>query len=220
VPARADARIGREPRDGRRFGCRSRGRFSFIDCQGDFLVIANFAPWCCLSATVNCAERKENIGWGEMSVRSPQVIVFPRQSAASLSTAHDSVIGSNTTVKRFPTMHVPSVTELSRVGSYQRGCVEFVSAFPRSVASRLRCVKDRSVASASVVERPVVSLAACVASYCVPPGRVVSASQSSPRVALGPALQSLRRAALANKCQRIAGRLARFAADRPRQQLQ
>ena len=155
-----------------------------------------------------------------MSVRSAQKSVFPRQSAASSSTVHDSVIGTNTTVKRFPTMHVPSVTELSRVGSYQRGCVEFASAFPRSVASRLRCVKERSVASVSVRKRSVASLVACVPECCVPRVGVASALQSSPRVALAPALQSLRRAALANKCQRIAGRLALLAAGRQRPTLQ
>ena len=137
-----------------------------------------------------------------MSVRS----VFSRRSVAGLSTVHESVIGMKTTVKRFPTMGVPSVTELSRVGLYQRRCVEFAS--PRSVASVLRSVKQRSVASASVAKRSVESLASCVPAY---------------RVSLCPvasALQSLRRTALAKKCQRIAGRFARPAADRPRQQLQ
>jgi hypothetical protein len=160
-----------------------------------------------------------------MSVRSSQAIVFPRQSVASLSTAHGSVIGLSPAFARFPTMSVPSVTESSRVGSYQRRCVGSVSASPRSVASRLRCVKERSVASASVSKRPIASLRVAslpVASLvaCVPPCRVASASQSSPRVALSPALQSLRRAALAKKCARIVGRLAHLAGDRPRQQLQ
>jgi hypothetical protein len=202
------------------FDCFLRSPFSFIFCQGDFLVIANFAPWCCLSVTVRWPERKENIGWGQVSVDSPNAIVFPHQSVAGLSTAHESVIGIYTSVKRFPTMPVPSVTELSRVSSYQRRCVESAVFSPRSVASRLRCVKERFVASASVAERSVVFPVGCVPPCCVPPGRVASASQSSPRVALAPALQSLRRAALANKCARIAGRLARLAAGRPRQQLQ
>ena len=150
-----------------------------------------------------------------MSVRGSQAIVYPRQLVASLSTVHESVIDLNATVKRFPTMRVPVVIELSGVGSHPRRCVESPVPSPRSVASRLRCVKERSVASASVGKRPVVSLAACVS-----PRGFVSASRSSPRVALSPALQSLRRAALANKCARIAGRLARLAAGRPRQQLQ
>ena len=153
-----------------------------------------------------------------MSVRSSQPSVFSRSSAAGLSTVHESVIDMKTTVKRFPTMGVPSVTELSRVGLYQRRCVEFAS--PRSVASVLRSVKQRSVASASVAKRSVESLASCVPAYRVSLCSVASALQESPRVALAPALQSLRRAALAKKCQRIAGRFARLAADRPRQQLQ
>ena len=150
-----------------------------------------------------------------MSVRSSQAIVFPRQLVASLSTAHDSVIGPSHASARFPTMRVPIVTESSRVGSYQRRCVESAAAFPRSVALRLRCVKERSVASASVSKRAVAYRVACV-----PLRGVASASQSSPRVALAPALQSLRRAALAKKCARIVGRLACLAAGRARQQLQ
>jgi hypothetical protein len=137
----------------------------------------------------------------------------------SLSTVHESVIGSNASVKRFLTMTVPSVTELSRVSPYHLGCVKSAVFSPRSVASRLRCVKERSVASVSVRKRSVASLVACVPECCVPRVGVASALQSSPRVALAPALQSLRRAALANKCQRIVGRLVSLAAGRPRQQL-
>ena len=157
-----------------------------------------------------------------MSVRSSQAVQFPRQSLAALSTIHEPVIGSNATVKRFPTMRVPSVTELSCVGSYQRRCVEALSASPRCVASLLRSVRERSVASASVTGVPVGSPEANVSEYRVPLHPVASASalQSSPRVALAPALQSLRWVARARKCQRIAGRLAQFAVGQPRQQLQ
>ena len=157
-----------------------------------------------------------------MSVSGSRGAVGPGQSVASLSTAHESVIGIKATVKRFPIMRVPSVTELSRVGSYQRRCVDPVPASPRCVASLLRSVRERSVASASVAKRSVESLASAFPAYRVPlcPVASASASHSSPRVALAAALQSLRRAAQAKKCQRIAGRLAQRAAARPRQQLQ
>ena len=157
-----------------------------------------------------------------MSVSGSRGAVGPGQSVASLSTAHESVIGIKATVKRFPTMRVPSVTELSCVGSYQRRCVEALSASPRCVASLLRSVRERSVASASVTGVPVGSPEANVSEYRVPLHPVASASalQSSPRVALAPALQSLRWVARARKCQRIAGRLAQFAVGQPRQQLQ
>jgi hypothetical protein len=158
-----------------------------------------------------------------MSVRGSQAIVFPRQLVASLSTVHDSVIGPSPASPRFPTMGVPGVTESSRVGSYQRPCVVSASESPRSVASKLRCVQERFVASASVSKR-VASASVSKRSVVYPvasvPCRVASASQSSPRVALAPALQSLRRSALANRCARIAGRLALLAAGRPRQTLQ
>ena len=159
-----------------------------------------------------------------MSVRGSQAIVFPRQLVASLSTVHDSVIGPSHASARFLTMSVPGVTESSRVGSFRRPCVESASESPRCVASRLRCVQERFVASASVSKRVAFasvskrSVVYPVAS--VPLCRVASASQSSPRVALAPALQSLRRSALAKKCARIAGRLALLAAGRPRQTLQ
>ena len=155
-----------------------------------------------------------------MSIRSSEAIVLPAQFVASLSTAHASVIGLNLAFPRFPTMRVPGAAELSCVGAYRPRCVESASAFPRSVASRLRCVKERCVASASPVERSVACLLARVPECRVPPSCVASALQASPKVALAPALQSLRRAAQANKCERIAGRFARLAAGRPRQQLQ
>ena len=138
-----------------------------------------------------------------MSVNGPRAIVLPCQSVASLSTVHDSVIGLSPAFPRFHFMGVPSVTESSRVVSYQRRCVESPAIFPRSVAS------------ASVSKRAVAYRVACV-----PLRGVASASRLSPRVALAPALQSLRRAALAKKCARIVGRLACLAAGQPRQQLQ
>ena len=150
-----------------------------------------------------------------MSVRSSQAIVFPRQLVASLSTVHASVIDPSPAFPRFHAVGVPRVTESSRVGSYQRPCIESASESPRCVASKLRCVQEPFVASASVSKRSVVYPVASA-----PPRRVASASQSSPRVALAPALQSLRRSALAKKCARIAGRLALLAAGRPRQTLQ
>ena len=155
-----------------------------------------------------------------MPVLSSRAAPTSSEFAAYLSTVHESVIGIKATVKRFPTMRVPSVTELSCVGSYQRRCVEALSASPRCIASR--SVRERSVASASVTGVPVGSPEANVSEYRVPLHPVASASalQSSPRVALAPALQSLRWVARARKCQRIAGRLAQFAVGQPRQQLQ
>jgi hypothetical protein len=159
-----------------------------------------------------------------MSVRQSQLVVFPSQSLASLSTVHDSVIGLSSAFPRFPTMGVPSVTESSCVGAYQPRLAESPFESPRCVASRLRCVQERFVASASVSKRvasaSVSKRTVVFLEACVPPSVVASASQSSPRVALNPALQSLRRAASAKKCSRIAGRLARLVASRPRQTLQ
>jgi hypothetical protein len=137
-----------------------------------------------------------------------------------LSTVHDSVIGINRSVPRFLTMKVPCVTESSCSGAYLPRQPESPFMSPRSVALQLRSVSERSVASRepSTSKRPVASalLVACIFPY-----RVLSSPASAPpRVALAPALQSLRRAALANKCQRIVGRLANRAAKPIRQQLQ
>lgn len=155
-----------------------------------------------------------------MSVSREEIASVSLQSVPRPSVVHESVIGIKATVKRFPTMEVPGVTELSRVASYQRRSVESVFAFPRSVASLLRGVCERSVASASVAGVRAKSLETCVSEYRVPLRPVASALQTSPKVALAPALQALRRAALAKKCQRIAGRLAQLEEVRPRRQLQ
>ena len=164
---------------------------------------------------------------------------------SKLSTTHDSVIAMKSSVERFPTMSVPSVTEASSPRSYLRRGVAFGGEPHRVVASALRSLSKRSVASASPVERPVASASVGkrlvafasvgkrpVASASVgkrpvafafdrvPQRSVASAFQSSPKVALAPALQSLRQAALAKKCARIARRLARLAAGGGRQLLQ
>ena len=170
----------------------SQGRFS---CNRQFCALV--LPWrdCLLMGT----QREHR--WGRRcrsGVRRQSCFRVGRQRTYPQFT--NSVIGSNATVRRFPTMKVPCVTELSCVGAYRSRCVELAFASPRSVASRLRCVNARSVASASVGKRSVASLVACVSSSCVSPGRVggvASAFQSSPRVALAPVLQSLRHKAAA-----------------------
>jgi hypothetical protein len=161
------------------------------------------------------AERKENIGWVAVSFQSPRKVLITRQSVASLSTAHEGVIALRATVQRFPTAGVSSVTERSSVALYPRRVAEFGSVPVRIVASALQSLRARPVVSASVVERPVAS-----AFRSVPPRSVASALQSSPRVVLAPAVQVWRRAAAAKTCVRIAQRLARLAAGRPRQQVQ
>jgi hypothetical protein len=141
-------------------------------------------------------------------------------------------------VERFPTMSVPSVTEASSPRSYLRRGVAFDGEPHRVVASALRSLSKRSVASASpastveravalasVGKRPVVSALVgkrpvAFAFDRVPQRSVASAFQSSPKVALAPALQSLRQAALAKKCTRIARRLAHRAGGGGRQLLQ
>lgn len=154
---------------------------------------------------------------------------------SKLSTIHDSVIAMKSSVERFPTMSVPSVTEASSLRSYLRRGVAFGGEPHRVVASALRSLSKRSVVSASPVERavafasvgkrPVASASVgkrlvAFAFDRVPQRSVASAFQASPKVALAPALQSLRQAALAKKCTRIARRLARRAGGGGRQLLQ
>src|SRR5581483_1692369 len=131
------------------------------------------------------------------------------------STTHDSVNAMRGLQSRSPAMRVPGGTEPSVPGPYVRRSGGFAGE-PRSVvASALRRLRQESVASALVGLRSVA-----FASDRVRPRLVASAFPSSPKVVLGPALQSARRAALANKCLRIARRLAGLAAGRPKQQLQ
>ena len=155
-----------------------------------------------------------------MSVMGGQSVVLQHPSGPELSTVHGLVIGSIHGVPRFLTMKVPCVTESSCSGAYLPPLPESPFMSPRTVALQLRSVSERSVASRipSTSKRPVASasLVACVSSFCVS----ASPASAPPRFALAPALQSLRRAALANKCQRIVGRLAKRAAPRARQQLQ
>ena len=173
-----------------------------------------------------------------MPVRGTRAIGALNQTVVRLSTVHGPVIGIEDQFARFPSMGVPSVTESSLVVSYPRSCVALRRAFPSEIASRLRRVKGPSdvskfVASAYRMPASVASayrVSASVASAFLRTRSVESlvtgvsnvrvASASSPRVALAPALQSLRRAALAKKCSRIAGRLASLAGGQPRQPLQ
>ena len=140
-------------------------------------------------------------------------------------TTHEAVIAMKGSVKRFLTMRVPGVTDGSSLPLYLRGGVAFSGEPHRVVASALRSLSQRSVASASVAKRPVASASVGKRPVAFAFDRVTARSvafalQSSPKVALAPALQSLRRAALAKTCARIARRLARLAAGRPRQFLQ
>jgi len=153
-----------------------------------------------------------------MSVVGGRSVVFQHQSSPKLSTVHDSVIGMIRGVPRFLTMKVPRVTESSCAGAYLSPLPESPFMSPRTVALQLRSVSERSVVLRTASKRAVASasLVACVSSSCVS----ASPASAPPRFALAPALQSLRRAAMANKCQRIVGRLAKRAAPRARQQLQ
>jgi hypothetical protein len=170
-----------------------------------------------------------------MSVHGPRSERVGRVGESRLSTTHDSVIGCHPLVARFPTMRVPRVTEVSSPRLYLRNGVAFGGERHPVVASALRSLSQRSVASASVSKCPVASAFVgkrAVASASV--GKrpvafaydrvstrsVASAFQSSPRVALAPAFQSLRQAALAKTCARIARRLVRLAAGGGRQLLQ
>lgn len=135
-----------------------------------------------------------------------------------LSIVHEAVIASSSSVQRFQVASVPGVTALSRVASYPRRSVEF-GVPPRPVASALRCLNARAVASASVSKRPVASAFVGTPLRCVASALQSSPRVASPRVVLAPAVQVWRRAAAAKMSMRIARRLASLAAGRPRQQL-
>src|SRR5581483_5889520 len=130
------------------------------------------------------------------------------------STTHVSVNAMRSHFKRFPATRVPGGTDPLVVGAYMQRC-EGLAGEPRVVvASALRRLRERPVASALSSSRSVASAFDRVRRLLV-----ASASPNSPRVVLGPVLQSARRAVLANKCLRIARRLALRAAGRPKQPL-
>jgi hypothetical protein len=176
----------------------------------------------------------------ERSSRSNQV----RQiSGSELFAIHDSVIASFSHLTRSSSMPVPVGTAVSSLSAYLRRSVAYGGEPVSGVASWLRSVSERPVASmflsvrcvvsASVSKRVVASRKGLVASEydrvpscavasayeVVSPSAVASASKVSPKLALAPVLLSLRRAAQANRCARIAWRLSRLAGGKPRPEL-
>jgi len=194
-------------------------RASFIHSQADFLVRAHFAPLCCPITTVNSRERKENTSGVKVSVHGRDQVLLRGQELTQLSTVPAGHRELASSFRRFPTAKAPRVAELSCVESYWSRCVEspmshpssVASYYPSSIASQLRRLRPRVEASASVRSRSVAYQTAGVPAYRLISPSVASAWQLSPRVALGPTMQALRRSALAQRCSRIARRLARLA---------
>lgn len=141
-------------------------------------------------------------------------------------------------------MRVPVGTAVSNLSAYLHRSVAFGGGGPSNVVGfQLRSVSQRAVVSASLSVRcvvsqsvrkrvvasprrsvafaygPVPSSAVASAYDQVSVSSVASAFKLSPKLALAPVLLSLRRAAQANRCARIAGRLSRLARGKPRQQL-
>jgi hypothetical protein len=79
---------------------------------------------------------------------------------SQLSTIHDSVIASFSTLARSTCMGVPEGTAVSDLSAYLRCGVAFRGGPSSVVASPLRCAEERFVASASPSVR-------CVLSVCV-----------------------------------------------------
>jgi len=208
------------------FGCRDHCRanqhartLSFIYSQADFLVSAHFAPSCCPTTTINSRERKENTSGVKVSVHGRDPVLLTGRELTQLSTVQTAYRDLRSSFRRFPTAKAPSVAELSCVEPYWSRRVEspmshpssVASHHPSSVASQLRRWRTRVEASASVCSRSVAYQRAGVPAYRLIEPSVASACQLSPRVALAPTMQALRRSALAQRCTRIAGRLARLA---------
>jgi hypothetical protein len=164
-----------------------------------------------------------------------------RVDESRFSTIHDSVIASFVTVARCSSMRVPVGIAVSNPSAYPRCRAAYSGGSSNVVGFQLRSVSERPVASASlsvrcvlsqcVSRRVVASRKSAVAFACgrVPSSAVASAYDRvrlssvasalrlSPKQALAPVLLSLRRAAQANRCARIAGRLSRLATGKPRQ---
>lgn len=162
---------------------------------------------------------------------------------SELCTIHDSVIASFSHLTRSSVMRVPIGTAVSNLSGYLRRSVAYGGEPVSGVAFWLRSMRERSVASASPSVRCVVSASVskrvvalrkgsvasaydrvpsspvAFAYEIVSSSAVASASKVSPKLALAPVLLSLRRAAQANRCVRIAGRLGRLAGVKPRPQL-
>jgi hypothetical protein len=192
---------------------------SFISSQADFLVSAHFVPSCCPTATINSRERKENKGGVKVSVDRRDPVLLTSRGLTQLSTVLAGYRDLKSSFRRFPTAKTPGVAELSCVEPYWSRCVEssmshpssVASLHPSSVASQLRRLRTRAEASASVCSRRVADQTAGVPAYRLIDPSVASAWQLSPRIALAPTMRALRRSALAQRCTRIAGRIARLA---------
>jgi hypothetical protein len=198
----------------------ARGRvLPFISSQADFLVSAHFVPSCCPTATINSRERKENKSGVKVSVDRRDPVLLTSPGLTQLSTVLAGYRDLKPSFRRFPTAKTPSVAELSCSEPYWSRCVEPSMSHPSSVAShplssvasQLRRLRTRAEASALVCSRRVAYQAAGVPAYRLVEPSIASAWQLSPRVALAPTMQALRRSALAQRCTRIARRIARLA---------
>ena len=154
-----------------------------------------------------------------MSVQWCGPVLLAGRELTQLSTVATGYRDLKSWFRRFPTAKTPSVAELSCAESYRSRCVgspmnhpsSVTSNHPSSVASQLHRPRTRVEVSASVCSRSVAYQTAGVPAYRLIQPSVASAWQLSPRVALAPAMQALRRSALAQRCTRIAGRLVRLA---------
>jgi hypothetical protein len=158
------------------------------------------------------------------SVQGRDPVLLTGREFTQLSTVLAGPHDLKSSFRRFPTAKTPSVAELSCTESYRSRRIESpmshlcsVASRPSSVASQLRRLRTRVEASASVCSRRVAYQTAGVPAYRLIEPSVASAWQLSPKVALAPTMQALRRSALAQKCTRIAGRLARLAGSGRRQ---
>jgi len=176
-------------------------------------------PSCCPTATINSRERKENKGGVKVSVDRRDPVLLTSRGLTQLSTVLAGHRDPKSSFRRFPTAKTPSVAELSCVEPSWSRCVEssmshpssVASLHPSSVASQLRRLRTRAEASASVCSRRVAYQTAGVPAYRLIDPSVASAWQLSPRIALAPTMQALRRSVLAQRCTRIARRIARLA---------
>ena len=170
----------------------------FSHCQARYHGNARNLPKCCRHETVNwdCSGTQREQRGCRVRESGVLTVAGPRQPVESLSTTHDSVNEFESVPPRcrVASPHVVLARSKFRVSGIpvsNVGCV--MLRRPRCVASQFSRVSSSSVASASY---------------------------SSPRIVLAPALQDLRRAAVARKSMRIFRRLATLAAGPQSRQLQ
>jgi hypothetical protein len=171
--------------------------------------------WVAASASVGASVRAASAASAasaKVSVHGDDATLRRGPRLDELSTVARGSSGLKSPLQRFPTMEVASVTELSCVEPYGSHRVESPMIDPRSVASQLSRRRARFEEPPCARRGRIASVARCVPAHGLPTRSVASAWQSSPRVALAPSMQALRRSALAQKCARIAGRIARLAA--------